>query len=211
MSSLSNPFLIGVTGTIGSGKSLVGNILTELNVFVIDSDHIVHEILDNNDKIKEEVIKTFGEEYKLNIDNNKFSINRKLLGNLVFSNSIAKKNLEKIVHPQVLININEIIYKNNSFKFIACLIPLLFENNLQNLFNEIWTVYADKNILQKRLLKRDKISIDEINNRINSQLSQIEKMTLANFTINNSFSKEETKKQVVNRLNYIKNSLSINL
>ncbi len=203
MTISSKPYLIGITGTIGSGKSTVGKILESLNICVIDTDNIVHDILNNPNEVTAEIINTFGEEYKLNQANNCFSINRKLLGKLVFSNNEARKQLEQIIHPQTLINFKQLIEKNKAKPIIACLVPLLFEHNLNSMFNEIWTIFCEKTILNNRIKLRDNLSVDEINDRLNSQLPQNKKIDLADFIINNSNDIKTTQKQIIQRLKII--------
>ncbi len=200
MTLSSKPYLIGITGTIGSGKSTVGKILESLNICVIDTDHIVHDILNNQNTVTTEIINTFGEEYKVDQDNNCFIINRKLLGKLVFSNNDARKKLEKIIHPQTLINFKQLIDKNKAKPIIACLVPLLFEHNLNSMFNEIWTISCEETILTKRIKLRDNLTANEINDRLYSQLPQNKKIELADFIIDNSKDIESTQKQIIERL-----------
>src|ERR1700677_137505 len=93
---------IGVTGTIGSGKSTVGQILTELGVAVIDSDKIVHALLESDEQVKAEVIKRFGAPVRTDtISSGATKIDRKALGKIVFNDPEARKDLEKILHPRV--------------------------------------------------------------------------------------------------------------
>jgi len=91
------PTVIGVTGTIGSGKSLVGRLLEQMSIPVIDTDKVVHDLLNGDTPTRAKVIERFGPE----IQQDDGTINRRALGGIVFSDSEARKELEAIVHPAV--------------------------------------------------------------------------------------------------------------
>ncbi len=191
-------FLIGVTGAFGSGKSTVGKILNRFSVLVIDTDDIVREMLSSKNEVSDKVVLKFGN--SILSSQNKEYISKKMLASIIFNDWSKKKELEKIIHPAVALALSKQISLNkNKSSIIAVLVPLLFEANMENLFNEIWCVVCDKDIQFNRLLEKG-FSSDDIKARIRSQLSQEEKSKRADFIVNNSQSISETETQVLDRL-----------
>ena len=193
------PYLIGVTGGFGTGKSLVGNILEELGLVVIDTDEIVRNIL----KTKNQVTQKIQNEFDGSIISNKTDeyINRKALAHLIFNDDLKRKKLESIVHPEVDRVLNCFILQNKSedVTAVVVLIPLLFECGLENFYNEIWCITCNSTTQSERLLKKG-FTPEEIKLRIDSQLPIDIKAKKSNFIIDNSGTINETKQQVISRL-----------
>lgn len=189
-----SPYIIAVTGTIGSGKSLVGKILEQSGVPVLDSDIVVHNLLSSDTIIKKKIRARFGESVVVS-GNDTFSINRKALGSLVFNDLTARHDLEKIVHPAVFKCADQWLLDQNK-PIVAQLIPLLFEAGRPKNYNKIWAVICDESILRERLKKRSGLSDSDIDLRLQAQLSQAEKSQRANHTIDNSGTEESTARQV---------------
>ena len=191
------PFLLGITGSIGTGKSLVGEILKEYSIFVIDTDNLVKEIMSTKNKVTQKIVEEFGgtvisgkkDEY----------IDKKKLAKIVFEDGFRLKKLESIIHPEVLKLLTDLVNLNKEKSLIAALIPLLFECNLESYFNEKWCVKCDREIQMQRLLSRGYTN-KEANDRINAQFTQDEKAKRSDFVIDNSKSKDYTKEQIVKRL-----------
>ncbi|MBI2996568.1 MAG: dephospho-CoA kinase [Candidatus Melainabacteria bacterium] len=198
------PYFIAVTGNFGVGKSLVGKILKELNVAVVDTDELVRNILKTKNKTTKKIVGIFGEKI-LNGKNKSKYIDRKTLGKLVFNNSARRKKLELIIHPEVRKEIFK-LKKNTNKKIIAMLIPLLFETKQQNDYDETWCVVCDRKNQYKRLIKKG-FSIREINLRLKAQLPQNKKSKLASFVINNSGTIQETRSQIKTRISHITGSI----
>lgn len=164
--------IIGLTGGIASGKSTASQILKDQGFQVIDADKIAREIVEINKPAYRKIIKAFGEDI---LKENK-EINRKKLGQLVFSNPKLLKKLNKITHPFILREIKKQIDKKcERNKLIFVDIPLLFEiekkikkHNI--IFDEIWLIYVDEYTQIKRLMKRNNFSKEEAKERIKSQL-----------------------------------------
>jgi dephospho-CoA kinase len=195
--------IIGITGTIGSGKSTVGKILEELGVAVIDSDKIVHGLLESDQQVKHEVIERFGAPISECTTNGDTIIDRKALGKIVFNDTEAKKDLEKILHPRVREEFRKQIAKlaeAGKTKVVAYLVPLLFETGQGEEYDFTWCVTTDENILRQRLAQRDNFSDSEITRRLSLQLSQDKKAALADEIIDNSTGVEQTRKRVVELL-----------
>jgi dephospho-CoA kinase len=189
-----SPYILGITGTISSGKSLVGKILTDGGVPVFDSDLIVHDLLTLDTETRAAVIKRFGQTI---VDaNHNGAINRQALGQIVFSDADARKDLEAIVHPAVIKESRRRIHEHPNNAIVAVLAPLLFEAGLQNEYNEIWTITTNLETLKQRLRQRDHLSDSEVERRLAAQWTQEKKASLSDVVIDNSGSPEDTAKQV---------------
>ena len=197
------PFIIGITGSLGTGKNLVGSILSELGVFVIDTDEIVREILKTNNKITQNIADNFGDSI-LNKDNHEY-IDRTALAKIIFNDENKRKKLESILHPEVKYLLSSVINLSKDRQIIAVLVPLLFEANLQNQFHETWCVICNKDVQMTRLLSKGYI-IDDAKARINAQLTQDEKAKRSDFIIDNSGNEGITKEQIIKRLQLLAQS-----
>ena len=201
MPSTKKPLVIGITGTIGSGKSTVGSILEELGVPVIDTDTITHEV-QNSEKVKRAVVERFGK--AVLTDDGTGKIDRKKLGALVFKDPVAKRDLESMIHPAVILESRRCVATHSDQPFVAILAPLLFEAKVQGEYDEIWAVIANEKVLRERLAKRDDLTEDLITQRLAAQFTQEEKARLSSVVIDNSTSREETKRQVEVHLEKLK-------
>ena len=185
--------VIGLTGSIATGKSQVSNYLRDKGIKVVDADLIARGVVDIP-IVKDEIKKAFGENIYVNEN-----LDRKKLAEIVFNNDKKRDILNDIMHPHIYkIILDEI---KNSKEIVFVDIPLLFENEKVNekfglKFDEIWLVYVDREIQIKRLMDRDGISRDYAEKKINSQISVEEKRKKADVIIDNSGTLEETFKQV---------------
>jgi dephospho-CoA kinase len=186
------PKIIAVTGTIGAGKSHVGKILEELDVPVIDTDKLVHHLLANDTPTRRAVVERFGTEVQA-ADG---GIDRRKLGPIVFKDPAARKDLESIVHPAVILECRRRIQELSTKPLVGLLVPLLFETGLGKEYDESWTVIINEGILRERLKKRDNLTDQQIDQRLSAQWSQERKAQLANHIVDNSGSPEETRRQV---------------
>lgn len=194
--------IIGITGGIATGKSTVTNFLMEKGYKVIDADKIAREVVEKGEVAYDEIVNYFGN----NILKKDGSIDRKKLGEIIFNDKDKRIKLNSIVHPQVIKKIKEItnLYsKDNNVLFVD--IPLLIEkveyfkdNNL--VFNEIWLVYLKEEEQIKRLIKRDKISLNESKKRINAQMPIKLKKKYADKIIDNNKDKDYLYDQVIELL-----------
>jgi dephospho-CoA kinase len=191
--------VLGITGTIGSGKSAVGKILETLGVPVIDTDEIVHELLTCSGNVRTAAIERFGQ--GILRDDGSGEIDRNKLGAIVFSDQQARRDLESIVHPAVLEQYRLRARRQSDQPVVAVLVPLLFEAGIESEFDQIWTVIASEQVLRERLARRDNLSNNDIERRLMAQLPQATKAERAHQTIDNSKSLDETKRQVELLLN----------
>ena len=170
---------VAITGNIASGKSEVQKILEEKGYKVLDTDILGHAILRSNPDIRS----AFSSYDVFNPDG---TISREKLGKLVFSDNILKNKLESISHPVIRKNISEFFRENGMEQFVFVAIPLLYEANMEDMFDKVILVYADDSVREDRLIARNNYSKEYANQRINSQMQQEEKIKMADFVINNN-------------------------
>lgn len=200
------PFIIGITGSIGSGKSTVGKILTDLEIPVIDTDRIVHDLLEGDQAVIAAIIDRFGKDVTRSLES-RATIDRTRLGQLVFADQAARRDLERIVHPATILECRRRIEALASTELVAVLVPLLFEAGLESEYDEIWTVFTDEKSLKSRIMERDGLSGEDADRRLAAQLSQAEKISRSRHTVDNSGTKENTKKQVEALVEKLKSGL----
>jgi len=175
--------IIGITGSFGTGKTSVANMFKEYGFFVVNVDELYRDIYKKNESLKNKIEKTFG------------TTDRNELKKIVFSNKNKLKRLNKITHPVIINEIKSII-KNINKKNIIIDAPLLIEANAVNLVDKLIVVICLKEEQIKRLLKKGKYTKKEIGNIIKSQMPLKEKLKYADYIIDNSYSLDNTKKQV---------------
>ncbi len=172
--------VIGLTGSIASGKSTVSNRLRTLGYKIIDCDEINHYILKKDNVGYIEVVKAFGSQ----ILASDLEIDRKKLGKLIFSNNELKEKLNQILHPLIKkIVIKEINDTLDGFVFLDC--PLLFETDFHELCDLKIVVYVNLDTQIHRLMERDKITFPEALKKIYAQMMLDDKLALADFVIDN--------------------------
>ena len=182
--------IIGITGSIACGKSLVSNYLQEKGYTIIDADKIGHMALEN-DEVKKQLVNKFGK--SILKDN---EVNRVNLGKLVFENNENLKELNNIIHPQIRKNISEQIQVHKNEKLVFVDVPLLFEAKFDDLVEKIIVVSLDDKIQLERLMNRNSLSKEEALQRIKSQIPVREKEKLGDYVVDNSFTQENTYNQV---------------
>jgi dephospho-CoA kinase len=193
--------VIGITGIAGSGKTTLKKILEKYDYQVYDVDDFVKDIYKkrNYKKIREEIAKLFPECTK--VTPKRIFLNKKCIREIIFNNEKKRKLLEEIIHPIVIKKIKNIIKKTKGGdKKIFIIVPLLYEANLEYLFDEVWLVYVPINIAVNRLVNRDKIDEELALRIINSQQPQTIKAKKSNKIIINDSTIEELEKQVLKLL-----------
>lgn len=188
MSKLSKK-IIGLTGSIASGKSQVSNYLKTNGYKVIDADVIVNDLYENDNNLKEKLITLLGKE--IIVDN---KINKKIISNLVFNDDKLLKQLNDLIHPLVIDYIKQEINKNNDIIILD--VPLLYEAGIDKLCDYTIVIDVDDNIRLERLLKRDGISYEKAVKINDKQLNNKIKKNKADFVIDNNSSLEELYQQV---------------
>lgn len=191
MSKWPGKYIIGLTGNIATGKSVVRRMLEHLGAYTIDADALAHRAIAKDAPGYKPVIDTFGK-WILSTDG---QINRSKLGGLVFRDSEALSNLENIVHPLVEQAI-EILVQRASQRVVVIEAIKLIESRLRTVCDSIWVTYAPEDIQVERLIRKRSFSRDEAVIRIHSQGAQSEKIERASTVIRNTGSYDELWKQV---------------
>ncbi|MGM0419863.1 MAG: dephospho-CoA kinase [Bacillota bacterium] len=183
---------LGLTGGIATGKTTVAEILAELGAEIIDADKIAHRVLQPDGDAYVDVVAYFGR----SILQENGEIDRKKLGEIVFSNKNLRQHLEKLTHPHIIARIKSQL-KEIEDEYMAVLVaPLLYEAGLEDLVDNIWVVYASLPTQIKRLKERDGLSRIEATNRIDAQLSLDKKKERADKVIYNEGTKQELRLEV---------------
>lgn len=192
--------IIGLTGSIATGKSTVSKYLIKKGYKVVDADKITHELMKKDNINYVEIVKHFGNSI-LDKDD---EIDRKKLANIVFSDENKLNTLNNLTHPNIFNKINETIEESDE-KIIFLDIALLIEfikNNIWNIsLDEIWLVYVNKDIQLERLMKRNNFSEKEAKIRIKAQMDIDEKIKYSDFILYNDRDLEYLYKQIDERLN----------
>lgn len=184
--------ILGLTGGIATGKSTVAKMFIEKGIPVIDTDLIARNVLNKGTEGYYEIVKNFSSEILLtNLD-----INRKKLGRKIFANPQKRAILNEIVHPRVKEMVDSEIAKHEEegTQIIVIDVPLLFETNYQEIVDKTIVVYTTLTQQLNRLISRDLITKEYAQMKINAQMSLSDKVDLADYVINNSFSILDTKR-----------------
>jgi len=190
-----NRLLLGVTGSIATGKTTVADMLAELGARTIDFDVLSRVVVEPDKPAWQDIVAFFGEQV-LKEDR---SLDRNKLREIVFQDLEKKKKLESFQHPRIY---EEFFKQVEQFAaedpdvIIQAVVPLLIEVNMQSFFHNVLMVYASEEEQKKRLMKRDGSSEEMAMNMISSQLSIDEKKGYCDLFIDNSGSQEQTRRQV---------------
>ena len=189
--------IIGITGGIASGKSTVTEFLRQKGFQVVDADAVVHQLQKPGGRLFQVLVEHFGE--KVLLENGE--LNRPLLASLIFSNpeeqEWSKSTQGEIIREELAALRNQLAQTEALF-FMD--IPLLFEQNYVSWFDETWLVYVNRGVQLERLMKRDKISKEAAESRLNSQWPLERKMVLASHSLDNNGNQKELITQVVHLL-----------
>lgn len=189
--------IIGLTGSIASGKSTVAKMLEKYRFPIVDADQVARLVVEPGEPALTEIVAAFGEEILLEDG----SLNRKKLGNLIFHDLSKRAILNGIIHPairkEMLRQRDE--WLNNGAEVVIMDIPLLFESKLQHFVEKILVVSLSEEKQLERLMERNQLSEEEARARISSQLPLSVKEEGADAVIYNESTLEKTEQQ----LNYI--------
>lgn len=200
-----------ITGSIGSGKSAVCELLRDRGFEIIDADKISHLVLD---RCAAQVAEIFGAQYVVQAANlnpqaefsvssgegisfaRYSSVNRKKLGELVFKNPAELAKLEALLHPKITAEIfsqAQALEAKGKLYFVD--IPLFFEGKRYEFFDKVAVVYAPKETLIARVMKRNGLSYDAAKHRVELQIDIEQKRAIADFVIDNSGNLENLKRE----------------
>ena len=186
---------VGLTGGIASGKSTVSKIFASFGAQVLDADEVARELLLPGQPAWKRLRQAFGEEF-FHPDG---TVKRKQLRKLVFANSEKRGQLNAILHPEVMKEINrrsEILSSSLQPTVLVVDVPLLLEVRVAHRFDKIVVVDARQSVQVKRLMQRDGISEDEAKQALKVQMPLSEKVELADYVIDNNFTLADTEIQV---------------
>lgn len=187
--------LLGVTGSIATGKSTVAQMLEELGARTIDFDILSRVVVEPGKPAWEDIVAYFGKQV-LNEDQ---TLDREKLREIVFRDLEEKKKLEGFIHPRIseeFVKMVDAFSRKDPKSIIQVVIPLLIETHMQAFFHHILMVYATENAQKKRLMARDGCTEEMAMKMIRSQLTVEEKKGYCDLFIDNSGPEEETRKQV---------------
>ena len=191
--------IVGLTGSIGSGKSFIINFFRSKKIPTYCADNEVKKILDKDTFIKRKIIKIFPSAcVNKKIDKNKLS-------SIVFNDKKKLKKLENIIHPKVGKTKKNFLFlhKKKKSPIVVLEIPILFETKGHKNCDHTILVTVNKKEQIKRVLKRKNMNKERLNMILKNQMPEKRKRKLADFVINNSFSKKKTLKRLALILNKI--------
>lgn len=200
-----NKMIIGITGSIGTGKSTVSNYLISKGYSVVDADKISKGAYNIGSNGYKAILEVFGVE----ILNSNGEVDRKKIKKIVFDNSNMLQRLNMAIHPIIINEIEkeiEILLESQNVVFLDA--PLLIETELHKKVNKIIVVICDKNEQINRIIKRDKITADMAISIINSQMSIDEKLKFADYIVYNNSTIENLYSQVDEIILEIKKEIS---
>jgi dephospho-CoA kinase len=186
--------IVGLTGGIASGKSLVTRVLRDLGAHIIDADKIVHGLLGAGQETCREVVHHFGVAIQLPDG----SIDRRKLGDIIFNNPEERAWLNQCIHPRVFEAYNHQVRHISERQPDAIVVmdaALLIETGYHKKVDKLIVVYARQKDQVKRLLERDRFTLEQAMARISSQMPLDEKRAYADYVIENTGSREETELQ----------------
>ena len=186
--------IIGLTGSIASGKSTISKMFKRKGYPVVDADEIARLVVEPGTKVIEEIRRVFGQEI-LNEDG---SLNRVKLGERIFGNEMERERLNAIIHPAIR---TEMLRQKEEWisggsQTIIMDIPLLFESKLQHFVEKILVVSVTPEIQKQRLMSRNELTDEEATARIRSQLPMEQKEEGADEVIYNNGTVEDSEKQL---------------
>ena len=185
-------FVVGLTGGIGSGKSLAAQFFSQLGALVIDADQLARSAIERGSEGFDEVLLRFGDTVLKNGD-----IDRVALGQIVFENPQAKKDLEEIIHPRIRAEFEEAVASLNSGQIMVYEIPLLVETKAADRFDFVITVESDPEVRKQRLRARGMFHSD-IEKRMASQATEEERRAVADCVLTNDGTEDDLLRQVKN-------------
>ena len=177
--------VLGLTGGIASGKSAITEWLADKGAYVIDADKLGHRVYESGSRAFEKVVQTFGED----IVDEDGEINRRILGSKVFGDEAALKKLTDIAWPAIKEmaqdEINEVRTAGTQ-KLLVLEAAVLIEANWMDIVDELWVVTVDRDVAIERTMERDSLTREDVEKRIDAQLTNEVRMKHADVTLDNS-------------------------
>jgi len=187
--------LIGLTGGIGSGKSLAASYFKELGANIIDADCISRQVVEPDQAAWKEIAEEFGVEY-FNQDQ---SLNRRKIAAEVFQNDEKRGILENIIHPRVLAeeqNLYNSYQQSNPEAVVVIDAALLIESNNYKNMDKVILIKCSVDLQIRRIMERNGMSQEVIMNRLKTQMPLNKKLKYSDYILNNEGTREQLKLQV---------------
>jgi dephospho-CoA kinase len=191
----SNCLLLGVTGGIATGKTVVAGMLGAMGAKTIDFDILAREVVEPKKPAWKDIVEYFSEQVLMEDK----TLDRKKLSDIVFNDKKKRKKLESFIHPVIGEEFAKRVKKiseKDPEAIIQAVVPLLIEENMRSLFHKLLVVHVPEEIQIHRLVSRDKISEEQAEKIISSQLPIDKKVKLADFVIHNDRTLDKTRAQV---------------
>ena len=190
---------VGLTGGIGSGKTAVSNIISDIGIPVYNSDNRAKWLMNNDKELQNNIIQLFGDKAYLNNQ-----LNRSYISTIVFDNPTRLNQLNSLVHPRVAIDFKKWVVENNAAEIVVKEAAILIESDAYKQMDSIVLVVADEKLRINRVSIRDGVQATAIKKRMDSQMSDQMKMKYADHIINNDGSLFELKNKVISVMESIK-------
>jgi dephospho-CoA kinase len=185
--------VLGLTGGIGSGKSMVAEMFASLGAVVIDADQLAREVVEPGQPALKEIAATFGSEVLLNDGH----LDRAKLAQIIFANPVERAKLDAITHPRIRTRMDALIEAWRPGPGVLVVdIPLLYENKRTNSIEKVIVVWVDPKTQLRRIQDRDGLSAEAAGQRIAAQMPLDEKRARADHVIDNTGRREDTRRQV---------------
>jgi dephospho-CoA kinase len=185
--------VLGLTGGIGSGKSMVAQMFARLGAVVIDADQVAREVVEPGQPALQEIAAAFGSDVILPDGH----LDRPRLAEIIFANAAERAKLDAITHPRIRTRMDELIKARRSGPGVLIVdIPLLYENKRRTSVEKVIVVWVDPQTQLRRIRQRDGLSAEAAHQRIAAQMPLEAKRARADHVIDNSGTREDTRRQV---------------
>lgn len=188
---MTDKFVVGVTGGIGSGKTAATDVFQQLGIYVVDADEVAREVVEPGKPALQAIVAVFGE--GILVDDG--TLNRAKLRELIFSDDASKQQLNDIMFPAIR---NALIQQLSDAKsdYVILSAPLLLENKLQKYTNRVLVIDVPVAVQIERASKRDDVNEAQIKAIIASQIGREERLSLADDVLDNSQQIEQLAEKV---------------
>lgn len=194
--------IIGLTGGIATGKSIVSSVFKELGAIILDADVIARLVVLSHQPAWEDIVEYFGPE----VVNEDGSLDRAKIGEIVYNHPDSLKELNRFTHPRIMQYYKDELRRiklEQPDAIVILEVPLLYETNMDKLCQQVVVVYVDRKTQIKRLMKRDNMSYADAVRRVDAQMPMEEKVRRADFVIDNRGTIVETKEKATRYYNEI--------
>lgn len=187
--------ILGITGNIASGKSTIAGRFAQLGAALVDADQLARDVVAPGSPVLQQLVEHFGSDI-LRPDG---QLDRERLGSIIFADPAARQELNRIMHPaigELAVERLRQLKNKADIPLVVYEAPLLFEAGAEGRVDKVLVVKIDPQVQLQRLMRRDMIDEQVARQKINAQMPQAEKLTRADYVIDNSGTVEEALRQV---------------